>query len=309
MSRRQGAPTRRLFGGLVSIEITVPQRPAGEVTLIAGEDGPDGPPGGDRLARRQRSQPTRYLESGRAGLASPVWPWSYDFMTKRAWMSWSSGKDSAYALESIRSDPTVVVTGLLVTVNSDADRVAMHAVRRSLLEAQADRLGLPLHIVEIPSPCGNDVYETRMGAAMEEAARDGVEVVAFGDLFLDDVRAYREKALAGSGIRPVFPLWGRPTPALAGEMIARGVRAVLTCIDPTRLPESFVGRAFDDRLLEDLPAGIDPCGERGEFHTYVWDAPEFTSPIPVRTGEVVRRDGFVFCDVLSADLSVQKGRS
>jgi uncharacterized protein (TIGR00290 family) len=214
-------------------------------------------------------------------------------------MSWSSGKDSALALEVAGQDPDLTVTGLLVTVNAEADRVAMHAVRRSLLEQQADRLGLPLHVVEIPSPCPNDVYEARMGRAMDDAARLGVGGVIFGDLFLEDIREYRERAMDGSGIRPLFPLWDRPTDALAREMISLGIRAVLTCVDPSKLSPSFVGRPFDHELLDELPPEVDPCGEHGEFHTFVWDGPGFSSPIPIRTGQVVSRDGFVFCDVLA----------
>ena len=219
----------------------------------------------------------------------------------RAWMSWSSGKDSTYALHEIRRDPSVNVTGLLVTMNKVADRVAMHAVRRSLIEAQADRLDLPLHLVEIPSPCPNDVYERRMDEAMNTAIEEGVDAVAFGDLFLEDVRAYRERALADTKVSPLFPLWGRPTGALAREMIGSGIQAVLTCVDPAKLPSTFVGRSFDEQLIDDLPSGVDPCGERGEFHTFVWDGPGFTSSIGVRTGEIVTRDGFVFCDVLSTE--------
>lgn len=219
-------------------------------------------------------------------------------MTVRAWMSWSSGKDSAAALHAVRQDPSISVLGLLTTVNSAADRVAMHAVRRTLLQAQADRLELPLHVIEIPSPCPNEVYEEEMTAAMTQARQDGIEAVVFGDLFLDDVRAYREQALAETGVRPLFPLWGRPTTQLADEMIASGIRAVLTCVDPAKLPPSFAGRAFDRTLLRDLPSGVDPCGERGEFHTFVWDGPGFANPVAVVTGEVVARDGFVFCDVV-----------
>ena len=213
-------------------------------------------------------------------------------------MSWSSGKDSACALQALRRDPGVEVAGLLVTMNVAVDRVAMHAVRRSLVEAQADRLGLPLHIVEIPSPCSNEVYELRMDEAMGAATRQGIEIVAFGDLYLEDVRAYREQQLSGGDVRPLFPLWGRPTGALAMEIIASGVRAVITCVDPAHLPASFAGRAFDEQLLHDLPPEVDPCGEGGEFHTFVWDGPGFRTPIDVRTGEVVTRGGFVFCDVL-----------
>jgi uncharacterized protein (TIGR00290 family) len=219
-------------------------------------------------------------------------------MAIRAWMSWSSGKDSTWALEAARRDPEVTVAGLLVTVNAEADRVAMHAVRRSLLEIQAARLGLPLHIVEIPYPCPNDVYEAQMTEALDAAARDGVNAVVFGDLFLEDVRQYRERSLEGTGMRPLFPLWSRPTRKLAQSMIEGGVGAVLTCVDPVQLDPSFVGRAFDDDLLRELPEMVDPCGERGEFHTFVWNGPGFSAPIPIRTGEVVARDGFVFCDVV-----------
>jgi len=215
-------------------------------------------------------------------------------------MSWSSGKDSTFALAAARRDPDLDVVGLLVTVNQAANRVAMHAVRRALLEAQADRLGLPLHVVEIPSPCPNDVYAAKMSDAIETAVGDGVEHVVFGDLYLEDVRAYRVQALADTGIEPVFPLWQRPTDALAREMVAGGVRAVITCVDPRQLPARFAGRNFDDALLADLPDGVDPCGENGEFHTFVWDGPGFSSPIAIQTGEVVERDGFVFCDVRAA---------
>ncbi len=217
----------------------------------------------------------------------------------RAWMSWSSGKDSACALAAARRDEDLEVVGLLVTVNGAANRVAMHAVRRELLEAQADRLGLPLHVVEIPSPCPNDVYAEKMSAAMDDARADGVRRVVFGDLYLEDVRDYREQALAGTGVDPVFPLWRRPTGALAREMVADGVqRGADLCRPPSASP-SFAGRAFDDALLSGLPAGVDPCGENGEFHTFVWDGPGFSSPIGIQTGDVVERDGFVFCDVLA----------
>jgi uncharacterized protein (TIGR00290 family) len=216
-------------------------------------------------------------------------------------MSWSSGKDSAFALNVISQDPGVEVVGLLVTLNAEADRVAMHAVRRELVEAQADRLGLPLHVVEIPSPCPNDVYEAKMEAAMATAVDRGIRHVVFGDLFLADVRAYRENALAGMGIVPLFPLWERPTDALAHDMVVSGVRAVLTCVDPRQLPAEFVGRSFDADFLADLPSGVDPCGERGEFHTFVWDAPPFSASVDLDVGEVVERDGFVFCDVRPVD--------
>lgn len=218
----------------------------------------------------------------------------------RAWMSWSSGKDSALALHRAREVLGLDVSGLLVSLNADADRVSMHAVRSELLRLQADRLGLPLHRVALPAPCPNDVYEASMLEAVQTARQDGVEQMVFGDLFLDDVRRYREQHLDGTGVDPVFPLWGEPTDRLAREMLDVGVRAVLTCVDPRVLPAHFAGRAFDAELLAELPEHVDPCGERGEFHTFVWDAPGFSSPIPISVGEVVERDGFVFCDVMSA---------
>jgi uncharacterized protein (TIGR00290 family) len=215
-------------------------------------------------------------------------------------MSWSSGKDSALALAEIRGSGELDVVGLLTTVNSTADRVAMHAVRRTLLEAQAAALGLPLHVVELPWPCPNGVYEERMTAAVEKAAADGVTRVVFGDLFLEDIRAYREAMLAPSGMTPVFPLWQRPTDKLAAEMVGAGVRAVLTCVDPSQAPRELAGRWFDANLLASLPATVDPCGENGEFHTFVVDGPGFAAPLEVTVGEVVERDGFVFADVLPA---------
>jgi uncharacterized protein (TIGR00290 family) len=214
-------------------------------------------------------------------------------------MSWSSGKDSAFALEVVRAEAAIEVAALLVTLNAEADRVAMHAVRRDLLEAQAARLGLPLHVVEIPSPCPNDVYEKRMAGAVDAARADGIERIVFGDLFLEDVRAYREGNLAGTGLAPGFPLWGRRTDVLARDMLRNGIRAVLTCVDPRAVPAELAGRTFDEALLRELPPGVDPCGERGEFHTFVWDAPGFRTPIDIEIGEVVERDGFVFCDVVA----------
>jgi uncharacterized protein (TIGR00290 family) len=214
-------------------------------------------------------------------------------------MSWSSGKDSTMALDVIRRDEEIEVVALLVTMNAAADRVAMHAVRRTLLESQADRLGLPLHFIELPSPCSNEIYELRMSEAINSALADGVEHIVFGDLFLEDVRSYREEQLAGTGISPLFPLWGQPTGPLAHSMIDAGVQAAVTCVDPAQMPASFAGRIFDKSMLADLPAHVDPCGERGEFHTFVFDGPGFSSPIDAEIGEVVERDGFVFCDVQS----------
>jgi uncharacterized protein (TIGR00290 family) len=212
-------------------------------------------------------------------------------------MSWSSGKDSAFALAAARREPDVDVVGLLVTMNASADRVSMHAVRRALVVAQAEQLGLPLHVVELPSPCPNDRYEHAMRAALAEAREAGVDQMVFGDLFLADIRAYREQALAETGFSARFPLWDRPTDVLAAEMLDAGVKAVITCVDPSQAPAELAGRAWDEQLLADLPPGVDPCGERGEFHTFVWDAPGFRAPIPVEVGERVERDGFVFSDV------------
>lgn len=218
-----------------------------------------------------------------------------------AWVSWSSGKDSALALQVARGELGIPVVGLLSTVNAEAGRVAMHAVRRELLEAQAERIGVPLHVVEIPSPCPDEVYDTRMSAALGAARASGVGRVVFGDLFLEDVRAYREDHLLHLGIEPVFPLWGLPTKQLARRIIDSGIRAVLTCIDPRRLPIELAGRAYDEHLLAELPDDVDPCGERGEFHTFVWDGPGFSAPVDMELGEIVERDGFAFCDVVPLD--------
>ena len=216
----------------------------------------------------------------------------------RAWMSWSSGKDSALALHEVRRSGDVEVSRLLVTMNASADRVAMHAVRRTLLEAQAAALGLPLHLVQLPWPCPNSEYERLMTSAVEAARADGATAIVFGDLFLRDIRAYREQQLDGTGLTPLFPLWERPTDELANRMIDVGIDAVVTCVDPKPLDPSFAGRSFDASFLADLPSAVDPCGENGEFHTFVRDAPGFSGPIAAEVGEVVERDGFVFCDVL-----------
>jgi len=213
-------------------------------------------------------------------------------------VSWSSGKDSAWMLHTLQQQHPGHVAGLLTTVNDAFDRVAMHAVRRTLLEAQAEAAGLPLHAVGLPWPCPNEEYERRMGEAVKRFVSDGFTHVAFGDLFLEDVRSYRESRLANTGLRPLFPLWKiKPTADLAREMIAGGLRAVLTCVDPRKLPGSFAGRSFDLKLLADLPPEVDPCGENGEFHSFVWDGPMFRHPIAARVGDVVERDGFVFADV------------
>ena len=212
--------------------------------------------------------------------------------------SWSSGKDSAWALHVLRTEHPGAVAGLLTTINESADRVAMHAVRSSLLRTQADAAGLPLVTLPLPSPCSNEEYERRMGAAVRDAVAQGFTHVSFGDLFLEDVRRYREERLAETGLTPLFPLWGMPTAALALEMIDSGLEARLTCVDPRVMPKSFAGRSFDRELLATLPEGVDPCGERGEFHTCVVGGPMFDRPIEITAGEVVERDGFVFADLV-----------
>jgi uncharacterized protein (TIGR00290 family) len=213
-------------------------------------------------------------------------------------LSWSSGKDSAWTLHLLRQKPDIQVVGLITTFNAEANRVAMHAVRRALVEVQAERVGLPLWAVELPWPCSNGQYEHHMRAVCQRATADGITSIAFGDLFLQDIRDYRVRQLQGSGLTPLFPVWHIPTEQLAREMIAAGVKAKITCVDPSKLEKSFAGRDYDLQLLQDLPTGIDPCGENGEFHTFVNDARVFSRPIGVRTGEVVERDGFVFADVL-----------
>lgn len=216
-------------------------------------------------------------------------------------LSWSSGKDSAWTLHVLRSHLELDVVGLLTTINQQFERVAMHAVRVELLRAQAAAAGLPLHEVGIPWPCSNEQYEAAMSAAVQRARADGVTVMAFGDLFLEDIRQYREQKLSGSGIRPIFPLWQLPTRELAYTMQRAGLRARLTCVDPRKLPKGLVGREFDATLLADLPPGVDPCGEHGEFHSFAHAGPMFDHAIPIRAGEVVERDGFVFADLTLAD--------
>ena len=216
-----------------------------------------------------------------------------------ALVAWSSGKDAAYALHEVRRAGDVEVVGLLTTVTRTFERVSMHGVREVLLEAQAASIGLPLARVDIPYPCPNEVYEQAMAEALASAAAGGVTHVVFGDLFLADVRAYREAQLAQVGFSGVFPLWGRDTTSLAREMIAAGLDARLVCVDPSRLDRSFAGRKFNAGLLAALPAGVDPCGENGEFHTFVADGPMFARPVRVRTGIVVDRDGFVFADLVA----------
>lgn len=221
---------------------------------------------------------------------------------KRTLLSWSSGKDSAWSLGLLRADPEIELVGLVTTINESAQRVAMHAVRGALLEAQARAAGLPLWRVPIPSPCSNEEYQTRMKTLIERAKAAGVTHMAFGDLYLEDIRQYRVDMLAGTGIEPLFPAWcGREgTRALAERLLAAGVRAHLTCVDPRVLPARFAGRVWDAALLDELPEGVDPMGENGEFHTFCTNAPGFDAPVAVRSGEIVERDGFVFADLLQA---------
>jgi uncharacterized protein (TIGR00290 family) len=220
---------------------------------------------------------------------------------KRVLLSWSTGKDSAWTLHELRRTPDVDVVGLLTTYNQAFDRVAMHAVRLALLEAQAEAAGVPLLAVPLPWPCSNEAYEEVMRGALAEArARFQPTHVAFGDLYLEDVRRYREERMADTGLELLFPLWGTPTRPLAAEMIRGGLRAFVTCVDPRRLPADMAGRAFDQAFLDALPADVDPCAEAGEFHTFAWAGPMFAHPIPVAVGEILERDGFVFADLTPA---------
>lgn len=216
----------------------------------------------------------------------------------RALLAWSSGKDSAWTLNVLRQQAEVEVVGLLTTFNAAFDRVAMHAVRHELVEAQARAADLPLISVPLPWPCPNSAYEQAMQRALDEArAQLSVTRVAFGDLFLEDVRQYRESRMKDSGIEPLFPLWGLPTRELARDMVRGGLRARITCVDPRKLGADFAGRHFDDKFLDDLPEGVDPCGEHGEFHSFATDGPMFLESIPVVSGDIVERDGFVFADL------------
>ncbi len=219
----------------------------------------------------------------------------------KALVSWSSGKDGAFALHIARQSAELEIVGLLTTVNSEFGRVAMHGVRESLLEQQADAVGLPCRKVPIPWPCSNAVYEQEMAQVLQAAKAEGVSHLVFGDLFLADLRAWREARLAELGLRGVFPLWMRDTARLADEMVKSGLRAILTCIDSKKLAPSFAGRSFDAELLAALPAGVDPCGENGEFHTFAWAGPMFDRSIDVARGETVERDGFVFADLVPAE--------
>ena len=219
---------------------------------------------------------------------------------KKTLLSWSSGKDSAWALHVLRQDPEVAVAGLFCTINQEFERVAMHAVRVSLLQQQADSIGLPIRLIPIPNPCSNAEYADIMQEFINREKQSGVEYFAFGDLFLEDIRAYRQKSLKGSGIEPIFPIWGMDTHSLASTMLEAGLRAQITCVDPSQLAPEFSGREFDAGFLRDLPSGVDACGENGEFHSFAFDGPMFSHKINIKVGETTTRDNFVFTDLLPA---------
>lgn len=223
-------------------------------------------------------------------------------MSRRTILNWSSGKDSAWALHLLQHKKDIDLVGLVTTVNQTYQRVTMHAVRMDLLEKQAKAIGLPLDVLSIPHPCSNEEYQAVMQKCINKVEAENIECMAFGDLYLQDVREYRKKNLKHTRITPLFPLWGIPTTQLANEMVSNGLRAFITCVDPTFLPSSFAGREFDQSFLTDLPEGIDPCGENGEFHTFVVDGPQFNESLNVKVGEIVKRDGFVFADVLPNNL-------
>jgi uncharacterized protein (TIGR00290 family) len=227
----------------------------------------------------------------------------------KALISWSSGKDSAFSLHEVRLAGEYEVVGALTTVTENFGRVSIHGVREDILHAQLTAVGLPATIVPIPYPCPNDIYEARMGEAVAKAKAAGITHMIFGDLFLQDIRKYREEKLRGTGITPVFPLWLRPTPQLARDMIASGLQTFIATVDMKKMPASFAGRKFDAQLLADLPAGVDPCGENGEFHTCVVGGPMFAHPLPVVTGERVERDGYAYCDLLLNDPAIGQARA
>ncbi len=230
----------------------------------------------------------------KVGVSAPMTP-------KPTVMAWSGGKDSAVALYRLQQDPRYEVVGLLTTLTEGYGRISMHGVREELLHAQADALTLRLYPVWIPQACVNAVYEERMAGAIERLKRHGAQAIAHGDLYLEDVRAYREEMLAGSGLEPLFPIWGEDTSQLSRWVVTNGFQATLTCVDPKQISGDFAGREYDTTLLDELPDSADPCGERGEFHTFVRNAPNFAAPIAIERGEVVERDGFVFADLIPAD--------
>ncbi|MDH5611018.1 MAG: adenine nucleotide alpha hydrolase [Gammaproteobacteria bacterium] len=219
-------------------------------------------------------------------------------MRQKTMMSWSSGKDSAWALYQLQNNPEIDLVGLFCTINKEFNRVTMHGVRVELLQKQADNIGLPLEIIEIPYPCSNIEYEQIMGEFVEKAKKMHIENFAFGDLFLEEVRNYREEKLKNSGIKAIFPIWGIPTDELSRKMITNGLRTIITCINPKQTPDKFIGKEFDDNFLASLPETIDPCGENGEFHSFVFDGPMFKEKINIVLGDIVQRDDFVFADIL-----------
>jgi len=219
-------------------------------------------------------------------------------MARKVLVSWSGGKDCAWALKVLRDDPAFEVAGLMTTVNLESGRVSMHGIRPELLRRQARSLGLPLRTIGIPDPCPNEHYDAIMRRVVADALEEGIECVAFGDLFLEDIRAYRESRLEGTGLAPVFPLWNMPTGGLAREMIDAGLRAFITCVDGSRLDPTFAGRLYDATFLTDLPGGVDHCGERGEFHTFVADGPGFSAPVACRPGPITERNGFIHVDLM-----------
>jgi len=220
-------------------------------------------------------------------------------------LSWSSGKDSAWTLHVLRQQGLYDIAGLVTTINSAFDRVAMHSSRRTLVEMQAKAAGVPLIKVPLPWPCSNSDYECAMKSVCDRAVAEGVQAIAFGDLFLEDIRAYREKQLTGTGLEPLFPLWQLHTGVLARDMIRGGLRARLVCVDPGKLAPEFAGREFDEQLLQDFPPGVDPCGENGEFHSFVYAGPMFSREVPVVSGERVQRDGFWYADLLPAEAPLE----
>jgi len=221
-------------------------------------------------------------------------------MTKHTLMSWSSGKDSAWALYKLQQDPQIHLKGLFCTINKEFERVAMHGVRIELLKLQAKQIGLPLEILELPYPCSNEDYEHIMGAFIHRIQKNEIECIAFGDLFLEDIRAYREEKLKDTGIQPIFPLWGIPTASLSREMIDGGLKTIITCVDPKQAPVDLAGKNYDHAFLDSLPDSVDPCGENGEFHSFVYDGPMYNHQIKITVGDTVERDGFVFADIMTA---------
>ena len=219
-------------------------------------------------------------------------------MKKRTLLSWSSGKDIAWSLYVLRQQPDIDVVGLFTTVNQEAERVAMHAVRSELVQQQAESVGLPIQFIPIPYPCSNTEYENIMAVFITQIKEQEIDCIAFGDLYLEDIRKYREKNLEGTGITPIFPLWGKNTKMLSKEMLKCGLRAIVTCVDPQKMPSALAGKEYNASFLELVPASVDPCGENGEFHSFAFDGPMFKSAVNIVVGETVSRDGLLFTDLL-----------